>query len=204
MRLSTVQDIETLINWDKDIITTPKQAHGNTIVSASSCISGVTEADAIYGDATSKPFGVLTADCMPLVLITDKNAYAIHVSRHTLVVGILENIQTLITKQKEKIMRAYIGPHICKNCFVFEYIGEDLQRFIDKYPEAVFEKQNKIHIDLYKVIQDFLDKQAIPETAITRDKRCTFETGELYSYKRWLTEGNTGKFPNMVTAVQLQ
>ncbi|MEO6077978.1 MAG: polyphenol oxidase family protein [Candidatus Andersenbacteria bacterium] len=195
-------EISTVTNWDETAIITPKQTHGNTIISVSDCISGITEADAIYGDARSKPFGILTADCVPLVLITDIHAYAIHISRHTIVAGIVENIEKIIANKKEKIVTAYIGPHICKNCFAFEYIGEDLQRLINNYPNAVFKKQSKTHLDLDKVIQDFLEEQDILEKNITRDMRCTFETPELYSYKRWLTEGNMGKFPNMLTVVR--
>lgn len=181
-------------------VTTVKQVHGKEIITAQNCVANITRADGIIGVRGDAPFGIRTADCMPLVLFTDLRVLALHISRKTLVAGILgEVVQQL---GNEKVRNAYIGPHICEQCFSFSYESEEIQKFAQLFPYAVQRKNGIVHLSLLKVITRFLERRAVLPHDIIKDTRCTFETAELCSYRRWRLQGNTGKFPQMLTIVQ--
>lgn len=156
--------------------------------------------DFIIGTPSSRPVGAYTADCLPLVLTTDTKAFAIHISRHTLTAGILEELTKSIGS--EEIRNTYIGPHICQNCFVFEEKGEGILQFEKVFPHAVHEDASGTHISLISVIQKYLDEQGLDTSAIIQDNRCTFETLDLPSYRRWRAKGENGVFTRFITAVR--
>lgn len=175
------------------------QVHGSIIIPVSDYTPTI-KADGIFGTAEDRTsFGVRTADCMPFVLITPTRSFAIHVSRHTLAHGILDNMLSLL--QSEPIEFAYIGPHICNKCLTFTYKGDSLELFEQKYPYALTEKNRTFHLSLLQVIDQFLQLQKVPNENIFRDTRCTFESPELYSYRRWIADGNQLPFPEMTTVV---
>ncbi len=186
-----MQSSTTLGNWKIILnpefpVTLAHQDHGRS--------------DFIIGTPSSKPVGVYTADCLPLILTTDTKAFAIHISRHTLTAGILEELTKSIGS--EKLRNAYIGPHICEQCFVFEEKGPEIIAFEKLFPEAVSVDSFGTHISLISVIKKYLTTNNLHETAIHQDTRCTFETPKLPSYRRWRAEGGIGDFPRIITAVR--
>lgn len=196
-----MQSFTKLGNWEIALnpeypVSLARQVHGNMIVHATSCEHAVIQADGVTGTQFDGAFGVHTADCLPLVVITDTQAAVLHISRHTLVAGILDTLTELLGK--EPIRTAYIGQHICENCFVFEEKGEGIAQFEKLFPYAVKHNSSGTHLSLRSVILHYL--KDIP--SITEDSRCTFETQELPSYRRWRKEGSVGDFPRMVTSVR--
>jgi polyphenol oxidase len=195
-------------NWNVSQITgdtppsviTARQVHGNSIVPVSACENPSTIADGLVGNTGDKPFGIHTADCMPLVITTREHVYALHISRKTLVAGILEEF----TKQlgNEVIEHVYIGPHICEKCFTFSFIGEDVEKFAQMFPYATETRGAITHLSLLKVVMRFLEDKSVSKKDIAHDGRCTFETPELLSYRRWIAEGNTGVFPEITTVIE--
>lgn len=181
-------------------VITAKQVHGKTIIAVPDCVPQITQADGLIGVRGDVPFGIRTADCMPLILITDSRVLALHMSRKTLVAGILDEVVQQL--DNEKIKSAYIGPHICEQCFSFLYEGEEIQNFAQLFPYAVQRKNGIVHLSLLNVITRFLESRAVSLHDIIRDTRCTFETAELCSYRRWRLHGNTGKFSQIVIIVQ--
>lgn len=177
-------------------VTLARQVHGNGIINAASCTHRITEADGIIGTPSDAAFGVHTADCLPLILTTDTRAIALHISRHTLVAGILDTVMEHI--KKEPITAAYIGPHICENCFVFEERGEGIAQFETLFPYSTRQSDSGIHLSLRKVVIKFLSD--VP--SVVEDFRCTLETPELPSYRRWRAEGEIGDFPRIITSVR--
>ena len=169
----------------------PFQTHGNKIIGAIECVSGQTEADGIYTDDAKHFMGISTADCLPLVLLTETKALALHVSRKTLVRGLVENIPAIINLQE--ITHAYIGPHICQQHFIFEYAGEEIQEFMKKFPDSFTEKDGVIHISLINTVQQYCDQWELKNIPIHTDNRCTFEDRTLAS-KRRTGKANPGIF----------
>lgn len=192
-------NITTVIGDTPIDVVTAKQTHGNVLVSVSECENKVTVADGLIGKKGDKPFGIRTADCMPLVLTTDEHIYALHISRKTLIKGILE--ETLKLLGSVKIKEVYIGPHICENCFTFSTKGEEIQTFENMFPYAVQTTKGVTHLSLSSVVMYFLEKHGVPQQNIIPDTQCTFECVELPSYKRWLSEGKIGALQNITTII---
>lgn len=203
MKLST-----KLGNWEVSLwidappftVLIPRQTHGNSIVSTASFDAGVPSADGIIGTLSGPAIGVHTADCLPLVLTTDMRALATHISRHTLTAGILETITD--TLNGERILHAWMGPHICERCFVFEHRGEGIVEFERMFPYAVSEDALGTHLSLATVIRTYLRTHSVADATVFEDGRCTQETSSLPSYRRWKAQGGEGNFPRIITAVQ--
>ena len=108
----------------------PKQIHGIDVVRASEC--GATlqpEADAVVSSEAGVPVGVITADCVPLLLATGSGAVvaAVHAGWRGLAAGVVEaGIDALrheaaasgddSTATGSRIVAA-IGPHIGACCY---------------------------------------------------------------------------------------
>lgn len=131
---------------------------------------------------TGKAIGIRTADCLPLVLLGEKEAALVHVSRKTLVNGQLENLATQFPVSA--VQKAWLGPHICSKHFVFEHEGPEIQKFKELFPNAVEETVRGLALNIEKVVVKYLEKWGISEEKIEQDTSCTFESEALSSYKR--------------------
>ena len=149
-----------------------------------------TVADGIAARADFRqPFLIRTADCLPLTLITDEVACALHVSRKSLVAGLLDAVDTFI--DVKKIRQIHIGPHICAEHFVFEHIGDEVGQFAVRFPSACQTSTTGLHLSLMTVVNEYFRKWKIYDHASIRDDRCTLETLELPSYRRSRREGTS-------------
>lgn len=193
-------NISTIVGNTPTGVVIAKQVHGNTVIPVSSWIDTNTIADGLIGIQDDKPFGIRTADCMPLVLATKERVVGLHISRKTLVAGILEETRSYL--RNNNIEEAYIGPHICESCFTFSYKGEGIQQFEKLFPYATETGDQATYLSLVKVVMQFLEENLVLKENIQRDERCTFENPELPSYRRWITEGNTGPFPQITTVIR--
>ena len=127
--------------------------------------------------------GVSTADCLPLVLLTEKEALGLHVSRKTLINGLLDNVSSFI--DPVDVTNVYIGPHICPEHFTFEWEGAEITRFAEKFPDAAEQDEAGIwSLSTRDAVQHYLDEWKIDESLIEEDTRCTLEASELASYRR--------------------
>ncbi|HLC49704.1 MAG TPA: polyphenol oxidase family protein [Candidatus Andersenbacteria bacterium] len=167
----------------------PRLLHGGEITSATICISGETVADGIEVSQAHVKVGVGTADCMPLVILSPKKGLVLHVSRKSLINGLLEKASRIVAPHE--ITRVFIGPSICSKHFTFNHEGEEITTFKKLFPEAVKEKDT-IHLSLSKAVQTYFDVWGVSEKSIFRDERCTFEDHTLSSYRRWLTSEKKG------------
>ena len=167
----------------------PTQEHTGDIVTADDLKQRELVADGVFV-RTNQPVAIRTADCIPLVLMTDNEALALHVSRHTLLKEILDHIPDYL--DPERLTNIWIGPHICEKHLTFSYIGEGLQQFMEKYPEAV-RKNTEIHLSLKKAVLSHITQWNIDPDRITDAKICTYES-DLPSYKRWVEMNNEGEY----------
>jgi copper oxidase (laccase) domain-containing protein len=145
------------------------------------------------------PVAVATADCLPLVLVTPTTAAILHVSRKTTIRGVLDTLPHYFPIPD--ITGGYIGPFICPEHLIFEHLGDELAEFKNKFPSALNKSSNGLHLNLGTVVAYYLEKWNVGDQIIQRDGRCTFETPELPSYRRWLTEGKSGELGRIYTVV---
>jgi len=130
------------------------------------------------------PIGVVTADCMPLVIVTPQAALALHVSRKSIIRGLLEAVSERI--DTAYISGVYVGPHICPRHFVFDYVGEDIRRFREQFPASVSKSKTGFSLSLRAAVETFLARWSVPVNLVYEDGRCTSEELNLPSYRRSL------------------
>lgn len=176
----------------------PVQTHGNQIVSSLQLQTGGIEADGVFIGKDMPKGGIATADCMPLVLFGNDAALLLHISRKTLVAGILDTAKEYI--RDFHVTDVFIGPHICPQHFIFEKQGPEIIQFAEIFPTAV--TKSKIwSVSLRDAVKSFLDELGVPPAGIIEDGRCTFEDRGLLSYRRALMEENRIEELRMITNV---
>ena len=111
----------------------PKQVHGNQLVRASDCEREMTEADGIYTHDDNEPIAIQTADCVPVLIADSLTVAALHCGWRGLAGGMVA--AGLLPFAQPDGARAWIGPHICQDCYE---VGEDLvQPIRGSLPAAV-------------------------------------------------------------------
>lgn len=163
------------------------QVHGGQIVASSACAPPTRpDADGLLLETREQKASIYTADCVPLVLVSDKHALLLHVSRKSLVNQLLDMVPHHLTPST--ITYVFIGPHICATHFAFEVMGPELEQFATSFPAAVTRQDTTWHLNLQHVVQAYLDTWKIPVERQVIDERCTYETRALPSYRRALDQ----------------
>ncbi len=99
----------------------PKQVHGRTVVDVAACRTAPPpEADAVVSGEPGVPVGVVTADCVPLLLASASGAWvaAAHAGWRGLARGVVaQSVDALRRGASEDSVVAVIGPHIGSCCY---------------------------------------------------------------------------------------
>jgi polyphenol oxidase len=176
--------------------TVRRAGSGNTTASGEMAQPGPPEADAIFTDAAGLALGVLTADCVP-VLLADPQARivgAAHAGREGMAAGVVTELIAAMSAAGADPgrMHAAIGPHICGGCY--EVPDEMRARVAAQVPQsACVTRKGTPGIDVGAGVDAQLAEAGV--CTVTRDPRCTAEAPELYSYRR---DGRTGRLAGLV------
>lgn len=163
-----------------------RQVHGAVALRAGEVVAG-SEADALWCHRDDGPcvVGVLTADCVP-VLLADREGEAVaavHSGWRGTVAGVVsETVRALAEAgvPPERLVAA-IGP--CIELAAFE-VGEEVAAQLD---EAFVERERwaKPHVDLVGVVRSQLEAAGVPLAAIERVGSCTHANPDRYfSFRR--------------------
>lgn len=152
-----------------------KQTHSDQVIPASLCAQGETPADGIWSSDKSA-LAILSADCIPLVLLGKDEHAVIHAGWR----GLAQNILTNELVKKIKPTYAFIGPHIRPE--YYEVQADFLANF-PKYPEAFSKHNEKNYFNLQMVATAQL-KDAYPGIVIEDSGLCTFHEQKFHSYRR--------------------
>ena len=168
------------------------QVHGTTLVEASS--GPLCDADASYTRRPGVVCGVLTADCLP-VLLCDRagtTVAAIHAGWRGLLAGILP--QTLASLGAADWL-AWIGPGISASAYE---VGHEVARaFVDQDPaySAFFRPVGPRFMADLPALADW-QMRAAGVRQITRYAGCTLgEPQHFFSHRR---DGVTGRFASLI------
>lgn len=169
-----------------------KQIHSDRILKYEKGIETIKdyEGDAIITNEKNVIIGVFTADCVPVILVDEKNGVigAIHSGWR----GTFESITAkTIQKMKEEFIvdetniKVYIGPHIRKCCYE---VSEELRlNFIEK-KNKINKKDliNGNNLNLEACIVEDLLSAGIKECNINSINLCTYcsEDIKLHSYRK--------------------
>jgi YfiH family protein len=165
-----------------------RQVHGAVVLAADE-VGATSEADALWCGRMrpdpSKVVGVLTADCVP-ILLCDRAASvvaAVHSGWKGTVANIAaRTVETLVAAGAEPgQLLAAIGP--CIEVAAFEVGEEVAERFDARFVDRGFGA--KPHVDLVACVRAQLEDAGIPANQIERVGTCTHAHPELYfSYRR--------------------
>lgn len=149
-----------------------KQTHSSIVLNENNC--NELEADGMIG-CSSKAMAILTADCLPVLLIGANSHALVHAGWKGLQNEILKNDKIL----KINPFYAFIGPHISsKN---YEVQADFKLNF--NIPNAFIERNGKIFFDLLAVAK--IQLESTYKNIIVEDSGiCTFENEQMHSYRR--------------------
>ena len=163
----------------------PIQEHGTRTREVTSDSETPTAADAVILKKPFAPAGVLTADCLPIILAdpAGKVAAVVHAGRKGIFQGI---IGRTITGMKSQNLVAALGPAIRNCCYE---VGEEVF-------EGGFEGFKKYYangrLDLIKAALEQLVSAGVAPGDVHDCGICTSCNGEFYSHRR--EKGNAGRF----------
>jgi polyphenol oxidase len=165
---------------------TVKQVHGHAVLRARELQAG-SEADALWAHRDEAPLvvGVLTADCVPVLLVDRRGtvACAIHSGwRGTVTRIVVHAVETLreagVTPDE---LLAAIGPCIEQDAFE---VGEEVASQFDE-THVMRPPGARPHVDLVGACRVQLLEAGVPEAAIERVGGCTHRHVDRYfSYRR--------------------
>ncbi len=150
-----------------------KQTHSAIVLNEKTCHGN--EADGMVGSSDT-PMAILTADCLPVLLLGEHEHAMVHAGWRGLHNEILKS--DLIKNIKPTY--AFIGPFI--SAFHYE-VQPDFKANFPQYPNAFSEKNGKLYFDMNVVVRAQLN-ETYPGIKIEESGLCTFSNETLHSYRR--------------------
>jgi YfiH family protein len=164
------------------------QVHGDTVVVIDQLPAEVPVADALITGNPDLALVVMVADCIPLLLRSEKLVAAVHVGR----AGLMNSIALKTVAQMRELgatqISGSIGPAICGSCY--------------EVPQELHDQVNAIHplassktrtgtpaLDLPRALIAAL---AVVDVPVVNSASCTLEDDNYFSYRRNRVTGRQG------------
>jgi len=171
----------------------PRQVHGVAVVTGTECEAvPPPEADAVVSNRSGRPIGIVTADCVPILLASRDGAAvaAVHAGWRGLAAGIVAaGVARIAELAGSASLRAVVGPYIGKCCYEVEapvldalaaLFGDDASR------HAVATRSGHARIDLGRLACVELVASGLAADAIAAiPDACTrCDSARFHSYRR--------------------
>ncbi|MGB9766387.1 MAG: polyphenol oxidase family protein [Sulfurihydrogenibium sp.] len=157
-----------------DSVHVPNQKHTNLVLELRQ-YNGQ-ECDGLYTVKKNVAVGVLTADCIPVVLFNGLELAVIHAGWRGLFGGIIENGFKLFKNKKN--VKGFIGPSIRGCCYEVDLqFVKDLK--VDEKFYTIYE--NKAYLDLVNIAKSKLESLEVVD--IFDLGECTKCSGKFFSYR---------------------
>ncbi|WP_032113694.1 peptidoglycan editing factor PgeF [Candidatus Paracaedibacter symbiosus] len=190
--------IAVTLGLNADNLMTLNQTHTNKVEIVDETWQATTlrEADALVTKTPNKLLGIMTADCVPVLLADSKNQViaAVHAGWRGAVTGILQNtVEAMISCGAElSHIHAAIGPCIWQQSYeVDQQFYENLPQAVDLFVKSP--KESHWLFDLPGFVQRTLEQQKI--AGATPSKYDTYSNPDMFfSFRRktHLGEANFG------------
>ena len=170
-------------------------------------INGALACDGLLTTTPGVAVGVLTADCVPVLLYNSASTIvaAVHAGWRGLAAGVLQAAVTALHTQvvSPETLHVYLGPCICQRCFetgpevadaFIAGLGIEAKRCIA--PGA----GDRTYVDLRGLAVEILQRVGVPARKITQSPDCTACRSDLYwsHRKHDLRRGNQLTFIALV------
>lgn len=181
---------------------TLKQVHGTDILEVTEDNSAdilLEEADGLFTRVSGISIGVVTADCIPVIITGDFSAAALHCGWRGLNAGIIDKAFGFFKSYGDAVRYAYIGVGICSDCYE---VKDDLVSClnVNYRPETALKKKNDFsyNLDLKRLTLNALVYNGLEQekTEISPLSSCCSDG--FFSYRK--SGGITGR---MVTSVEI-
>lgn len=162
-----------------------RQVHGGNVIeyTAQTETGFNHQADACFTRATNVICGILTADCLPVLMTDTKGSFvaAVHCGWRSLYADILSITLNIINPRDEVLV--WFGP--CIQQAQYE-VGEDfVDNYLSKHPNAASAfkpvSNNKSFASLYQLAESQLNKLNINN--ISKSHECTYLDSNYYSWR---------------------
>jgi YfiH family protein len=150
-----------------------KQTHSDIVHEENNC--NEIEGDGMVG-ISKMPMAILTADCLPVVLIGEGGHAFVHAGWR----GLQNKILTDLKIAALRPYYAFVGPHISARHYE---VSPDFKENFPAYPEAFSERDGKIFFDMNIVVTKQLS-EVFPGIEVDISPLCTFEGPSFFSYRR--------------------
>jgi hypothetical protein len=190
--LNNRQRFLSLLGIDHLDLVCARQTHSDSIACVDKTHKGkgalefddaIDACDAFITSEKGLPLAIFTADCLA-VFLYDPKASAVGLA-HAGWRGSLENISGKTVRlmcgkfgSDPADLRAGFGPAIGGCCY---QVGADLR---EKFSGAIFEKEGRTYLDLFKVNKEQLIAEGLDAQNIRDDQACTFCGRDYFSYRR--------------------
>ena len=200
-----VCDMKQAVGIHDGRIVTMRQVHGDTIVEVKDKqLKEAGEADGMITGENDIYLGVLTADCVPLLIIAPKQrlAAAVHAGWRGTLAGIAEKTVRLFKDQNNinaADLEVALGPSIGVCCFeVKDDVAEPLmKKWGSLTTPSIAVKDGKSFVNLRRLNRDILRAAGVPGKQLHEIGPCTSCAPEdFYSYRRQGSE--TGRQVSVV------
>ncbi|MCR9279613.1 MAG: peptidoglycan editing factor PgeF [Pseudomonadaceae bacterium] len=162
------------------------QVHGIDVLCADEETAlTVPTADAAFTTRRGLALAVLTADCLPVVLLTDQAVGVAHCGWRGLAAGILSHLAEAMPGQ---LTSAWFGPGICGGCYQVD--ASLSEAFAEAHLSGAIgddEADGKVRLSLATVAQNQL--RAMGCERIEPSNCCSLCDERFYSYRRCATTG---------------
>lgn len=175
--------IATALGFDVERLAQLRQVHGATVLDAPAGCSGVRgEGDGLVTSDPGVVLGILTADCVPVLLEGERGVAALHAGWRGLVAGVLEQG----VKKIGPVLAAWVGPSIRACCYE---VGEDVTEAFEREGLPVSDER---HVDPAEAASASLRSCGIDNVAVAPE--CTSCNRDYFSYRRDGITGRQGSF----------
>jgi hypothetical protein len=148
------------------------------------------EGDFLATDQKSTGIGILTADCLPIVLYDqkDNSVAVVHAGwRGTVENIVAKAVETLLQRHnfQPQDLLAYFGPSALACCYEIQDDLVQQQEGNRMFQQAVIKRSNKLFLDVPAINRtQLIDLGIPPANIITTHNLCTMCNKNFHSYRR--------------------
>jgi polyphenol oxidase len=169
--------------FDPEKIALIRQVHGSEVVEVPGGAAGrVGEGDVLVARKPGSVLGILTADCVPLILLGDRGVAVVHAGWRGLVAGAIEAGVAAV----QPVLAAWIGPGIRSCCYE---VGEEV---VEAFHSRGLPVANDDHVDPAEAARFVLARSGVGN--IAANGHCTGHNPNYFSYRREGVTGRQGAF----------
>lgn len=181
--------VAAVAGFDPASLVLARQVHGCDVLTAGADDSGVIgEADVLVSRSPGRVIGILTADCVPVVILGDGVVAVAHAGWRGLVAGAIEAAIGAIGD----VTKAWVGPSIHACCYE---VGPEV---VAAFRERGLPVASADHVDPGRAAVVALHNAGVTNVEATTD--CTSCDARYFSYRRDGVTGRQGAFAGLIAS----